>query len=279
MSVAFWSGVIRDGMAVPTTHSLSAMTDDLVDLLSSPDPDHRDGIAYPVLASWIEDGVYDERLERLGDSLCGLLEEGLGERDTDSVFLRSYSSLLIGEAIARDTAYPLLDGPVVRRWGDRLTRWYLAEQDLRGWVDEKGWAGAIAHGADSIGRLGDSRHLHRSHLVFLLDTLAERLITTEPFLVAGEPDRLALATFQVLRRDEVTMDDLEPWLKRLTDHGHAQPSNAQHPFLIAGNVQNYLRALALQLALVPRAPAIRHDLLKPLYDSLRTTNPEYLPAR
>ena len=44
-------------------------------------------------------------------------------------------------------------------WGDRLATWFLTERDTRGFVPGKGWAHAVAHGADAIGALGESPHL------------------------------------------------------------------------------------------------------------------------
>ena len=45
---------------------------------------------------------------------------------------------------------------------------------------------------------------------------------------------------------------------------------------MTGNVQSYLRALHLQLALAPRPPACRADLLLVLIGHLRTANHAYL---
>ena len=47
----------------------------------------------------------------------------------------------------------------ILEWGDRIATWFLRERDLRGFVPGKGWAHAIAHGADALGALGESPHL------------------------------------------------------------------------------------------------------------------------
>ena len=44
-------------------------------------------------------------------------------------------------------------------WGDRIATWYVRERDLRGFVPGKGWAHAVAHGADALGALGRLPHL------------------------------------------------------------------------------------------------------------------------
>ena len=53
-------------------------------------------------------GVYDDLLAGLGDGMAAGLGVGLGERDTDSVFRRSFSALVLAECIARDNDRPLL---------------------------------------------------------------------------------------------------------------------------------------------------------------------------
>jgi hypothetical protein len=50
------------------------------------------------------------------------------------------------------------------------------------------------------------------------------------------------------------------------------------PHLKSGNAQAFLRALHLQLALGPRPPEVRPDLLLVLVDALRATNPQFLKA-
>ena len=84
---------------------------------------------------------------------------GLGERDTDSVFRRSFSALMLGECIAPRQRRPLVAGGKVLDWGDRVATWLLREHDLRGFVPGKGWAHAVAHGADAIGALAQSPHV------------------------------------------------------------------------------------------------------------------------
>ncbi len=117
----------------------------------------------------------------------------------------------------------------------------------------------------------------RLELTVLLDVIADRLLApTRARLVHGEDDRLAMATMRVLRRNLVGLDVLEPWVARLA--GHAQPAaeGDDDPYLVAGNVQSYLRSLHLQVALAPRPPACRADLLLVLIDQLKRANPRQL---
>jgi hypothetical protein len=277
MSSTFWEQVKANGLKVPDDRPLADLTTELTAMLGDPDPAIRDGIAYPTLATWISDGVYDDLLDGLGDGMAAGLGVGLGQDASDTVFRRSFSVLVLAECITRDNQAHLVPGGTMVRWGDRVASWFVRERDLRGFVAGKGWAHAIAHGADAIGALALSETMGRLELTVLLDVLADRLLLpTEYFLVHGETDRLARATMCVLRRDLVGLEVLEPWLARLSNGAYPNGLGETDPYFVTANVQSYLRALHLQLALAPNPPANRSDLLLSILDRLRESNPEYL---
>ena len=276
MSSAFWEQVVADGLKVPPGRPLDEMTAELTRMHGDPDPAVRDGVAYPTLATWITDGVYDDLLTGLGDGMCDGLDVGLGEAGTDTVFRRSFSALVVTECIDRDSAAALVPTDVVLRWGDRVAGWLVREQDLRGFVPGHGWAHAVAHGADAIGALARSPGFGRLELTVLLDVVADRLLlpTTE-FFTCGEDDRMALAVMHVLRRNLLDLDVLEPWVARVAEAAVPHGDQQQNPFLVAGNVQAFLRSLHLQLALGAQHPEVRADLLLVLIEHLRRTNAPY----
>ena len=167
-------------------------------------------------------------------------------------------------------------------WGDRLATWLLRERDLRGFVPGKGWAHAVAHGADALGTLARSPHVGANELTVVLDVIADRLLLpVDRLFTNGEPDRLAAATMEVLRRNRLPLKVVEPWIARLVaGAGHPRSSyDDRDPHLAGGNAEAFLRALHLQLALGPRPPEVRSDLLLVVVDALRTTNPHYLQQR
>jgi hypothetical protein len=280
MSGSYWKQVVERGFGVPSDRPLDDLTAELTRMLGSTDPRLRDETAYPALATWTDRGVYDRLLAGLGDGMAAGLTVGLGERGTDTVFRRSFSVLILGECIARDNAARGLVPPAkVLEWGDHVATWYLRERDLRGYVPGKGWAHAVAHGADALGALAESRNLHTPELTVILDVLADRLtLPVDTLFSHGEHDRMAAATMSVLRRNLVPLRVLEPWVARIAGNSlrKGRHQDDQDPFLLTGNAQAYLRALYLQLALAPRPPDVRSDLLLVLVDALKRTNRHYL---
>ena len=124
-----------------------------------------------------------------------------------------------------------------------------------------------------------------NELTVVLDVIADRvLLPVDAVFGTDEHDRLAAATMAVLRRGIVSLRVLEPWIARLAAAGRPAEDRdgaADHrrdPRLDTGNAQAFLRSLYLQLALGPRPPEVRSDLLLVVVDALRSTNPAYLQA-
>ena len=279
MSIGYWSQVQAAGFEVPSDRPLDDLTAELTTMLGSTRPEVRDGTAYPALTTWIERGVYDDLLAGLGDGMVAGLSVGLGESGTDTVFRRSFSALILSECLERTNEQHLLPGAKVLDWGDRIAVWFLTEADTRGFVPGKGWAHAIAHGADTIGALGESPHLAGAEHAVLLDVLAERL-TQQPAeapLAAGEPDRIAAAAMRILRRNTLGTDVLEPWVHRIGAAANPFGGPVDHdPFAATAAPQAFLRALFVQLSLAPEPPTVRPDLLLVVIEALRMTNDPYL---
>jgi hypothetical protein len=173
----------------------------------------------------------------------------------------------------------LLPSDKILEWGDKVTGWLVRERDVRGFVPDRGWAHAVAHGADALGVLAESPRFGLNELTVLLDVIADRVLEPTPTpLCAGEPDRLARATMSLFRRRLVPLRMIEPWLARIAAAASAQVPGGQDPFLTTGNPEAFLRALHLQIALAPEPIGIRADLLLDVVDALRASNAAYISA-
>jgi Protein of unknown function (DUF2785) len=277
MPTPLWESVLASGYAVPEGHALDDLTIQLTTMLGSTDPDLRDGVAYPVLATWISRGVYDELLAGLGDGMVTGLSVGLGQTETDTVFRRSFSALILAECIRRDNAHGLVPPDTMLGWGDAVASWIIRERDLRGFVDDKGWAHAMAHGADALRYIAQCLYFGLNELTVLLDVIADRLLTpVERLWTDGEIDRFAQATMAIVRRDVVPTNVIAPWIARISAaadlSGHDWSTS---PFVSTGHPEGFLRALYLQVDFKESTP--QRDVLLPLLKSaLKAANPHTL---
>ena len=84
-SAAFWHQIAQNNYAVPTGGDVASLTDELIELLGSRDPELRDEIAYSTLAAWIYQTrvIEPAPLRRVVDRLLANLKDDIGERGTD----------------------------------------------------------------------------------------------------------------------------------------------------------------------------------------------------
>jgi hypothetical protein len=239
---------------------VAELTPELLGWLGSTDPELRDEFAYRILAAWIERGQYgSDQLRTMAKQMTANLEAGLGEQGTDSVYLRTYSVLILMEIVAFDNANPFLDQADLDGFLEAALGYLLRERDLRSWVPGPGWANAIGHTADLLMMLARSPHLGATELQRILDAIADRLLTPAPAVfVHHEDERLAYATLNVLRRNLVDRNWLVAWLDRFTaapgqeSWRAAYASEAESAARV--NVTAFLRSLYFQLILTESPP-------------------------
>lgn len=270
--VAFWRAVAAANYAPPPGGDVSSLTNELIDLLGSPDPELRDEIAYSTLASWIyQQKLIDvATLRHMADRLLENLTSHVGERDTDTVLRRSFSALTLSVIVGRDNNDPFLDAPEWHRIERAAVAYADAERDLRGYDPEKGWLHSAAHMADLLKFLGRSRHLDADGQHRLLDAVGRKLTTASVVFTFGEDERLARALVSLTARKDFNASNFDTWLTQ------AKPPVAQKPTLAELRaIQNWKNALAKLEVLLSNDPqpsdgaaAARTSLraaLKPLF--------------
>lgn len=204
-----WTRILDNDFAVPQGVRPVDLLDDLLDGLAAADPAVRDGLVYPVFATWVERGHFDDSAELVGERICTQLAH-------PQIQARTFAALIIAELVSRDTARPIVSASVMGRWYDAFSCWWLAEKDLRGYDTSLGWLHAVAHGADTVGAFGVSRHSDAERLRDLIGLVITRVLRDEHLWDALEDQRLALALTSTLLRDELAHNDVEAWLLRIS---------------------------------------------------------------
>lgn len=277
MEREFWHHIIENRYALPDNHSLVDLTIELLEYLASPDPELRDTFAYDILARWIIlYGYYDpDELRAMIEWLVPRLAEGLGEQNSDSVFVRSYAALILSLIIYRDNQTSFLSAAEVRSVLNHARYYFVTEQDLRAYVPGKGWANACGHTADLLKFLARSSLLEAQDLMRLLDAIADRLTTGSSCVIFShdEDDRLAQAALSAIRRDSLTMYELTDWLSRFHDWKASQPKtsseyNAAYHATYQ-NIRNFVRSLYAYMQLSPHLNSEADDLLPELLATIR----------
>jgi len=224
---AYWRAVIADDYTPPTDTALPLLARELSAALGSTDAELRDDIAYSVLTQWL----YVKRLmpPALRDELLAQwtmnLQEGIGDRRTDSILRRSFSALMLAVAVALDNEAAYLDRKGYEALLNAAMAYLRAEQDTRGFDADKGWMHSVAHTADLLKFLGRSRHLERSEQAVILSGIAAKVAQLDHVLVHGEDERLARAVVSIVSRPDVDMQAFRAFLASLAlSRGDGLPS-------------------------------------------------------
>jgi hypothetical protein len=236
MDVSFWQAIVDADFAVPIGLTVSDLTPQLVDLLGSTNSHLRDDFGFTILAVWIDRGGYysPDQLRELGAQLAHNLSIGIGETETDSVFQRAFSALILGKVIDADNRETFLSATAVHRWLDQALTYVHAERDVRGFVPGKGWAHAVAH-------------------------MGTRMSKPVPYVYrALEDERMAYAVMVALQRELLTPAFLMSWVDRLAHRWSGERwstvSKSGENANAYNNTRQFLRSLYFQLLLGIRAP-------------------------
>jgi hypothetical protein len=248
--VDFWRAIVHNGYAPPAGSDVAALAGELSDLLASPDPELRDEIAYATLATWIYQKriVEPDTLRILTNQWLRNLAAGLGERDTDGVFRRSFSALTLSVVVARDNAAPFLTEEELRRIEAAAIAYLDAERDIRGYDATKGWMHSAAHTADLLKFIARSRYVTPSDSRRILDAIAAKLARSASVFVNGEDERFARGVLSIINRADFDADGFRTWTTTIRPGRMAErPTVAE--LSAAQNVKNFLSMLEVLLSL------------------------------
>lgn len=276
MDKEFWLALEKNDYKIPDGYEIGELTKTLFGYLGNLDPELRDEIAYIVYANWLKRDRYSRDEIRLHiEELLANLEIRIGETQSDSVFLRTFSILLLAEIVHNDNKKSLLEETDIRAILAKGL-WYLdAEKDPRGHIPVQGWAHALAHTADLMMVLGKNRHMKKDDLEKILQGMADKLVHSTTWVyIHGEDERLANAVTTILQRNLLTEDFLKAWFKSLTepepawndayvDEGKAK---AFH------NTRNFLRSLSESIRRMDAFPE-KGTVSQFTYDALDNLKP------
>jgi len=212
-AIEFWRSIAQHDYVLPSGSDLPALTAELEEYLASPDPERRDEIAYSTLAVWIYGKrlIGPDLLRPLTDRLVANLKQGIGQRDSDTVFMRSFSALVLSVVAARDNAAPYMTAAEFRRLEDAALAYLAAEQDLRGYDARTGWMHSAAHTAGLLKFLARSRFLEPPDQRRLLDAVAAKVSSAPTVFTHGEDERFARTVLSIVNRSDFDRSAFKEW--------------------------------------------------------------------
>lgn len=242
----------------------------MVTHIGSLDPELRDDLIYTTFVNLIyrQQALSAGQLRYL---LQKALDEehlfyGIGEQDTDSVFTRTFSVLLLPLILIAHRRQPFLSPHEVGQVQQSLLSYLHEERDRRGYVQGKGWAHAIAHAADALDDLAQCVETDTEGLREILSAVRETLCVTEIY-THGEEERLVTPVIAILRRGVLAEDELVLWIEGFADAVLAIEEMPQRIYL-QSSVKNFLQSLYFRL----RWAELADGLPPVIFETLRRLN-------
>ncbi len=225
--------------------------DDFIDLmitnLGTIDPELRDKLIYSTFAKWIRENKINSRqahyiLERcLGDSHLFFC---IGETNNDSVFTRSFSSLLIASLMNKDREARIFTENQFANVFHKSVIYLSSEKDTRDFVGEKGWAHAIAHGADLLDSCVKHPMYNSEFHEITLNTISSCLFLGVIY-IDDEDERLVLVV-QSLIDNGIEDGILETWIDNISkelNEIHIQEGYSLRYFRTKTSILNFYKTL------------------------------------
>lgn len=279
MDKDFWRAILKNDCLLPTGRAAREYLEELLQNLGSTDPELRDELSLTILSNWLERRDFsDTEMRALLEPMIANLSVGIGESGSDSVFLRTFSALILAELIHCDNKKSYLTQAEVMQVLEHGLRYLLAEQDGRGFVPEKGWAHALAHTADLLMVLSASRYLRAPELERILQGIAARLIDSgHTIYINDEDERLNRVIVTILDRDLLAIETLAAWSQSLVQvegenrwkeaYYDEKRDHARH------NVKTFLRSLHYRLVKSGKQRASSMAFIPILQENLKVLTP------
>src|SRR5579871_1612805 len=132
---------------IPEDIDRFAFLEALLQNFDTTDVELRDELTYMILAHAVIDQETADRLtaEQRESLLLTCIDDAhifysIGEAGTDSVFMRSFSLLIIAALLYTDTRLQQISEEATRETHTALLRYAREERDWRGYIKGKGWA-------------------------------------------------------------------------------------------------------------------------------------------
>ena len=218
--------------------------------IGSTDGNLRDKLIYSSFSSWIlNDNAVDH--EQLRKILSVITDEQhilykIGEQNTDSVFTRAFSVLIIPLLLISNRAKPFITTSEIYEIKRQLLIYLENEKDLRGHVDGKGWAHSIAHAMDAVDDLVQCGELNKSDLEEILEAIQKVVCLQEMVYTHGEDERIVTPVIAIIKRGLLSDDEISKWIKKFSEITLTIKTWPEKLY-IRSNVKNFLQSFYFRL--------------------------------
>lgn len=256
---AFWQAIVDHDFAPPTPDAAVPLARELSTYVASPDPVLRDDLCYTILVDWMykKHLIPPDVVRSIAAEWQANLRRDIGSVDTDAVFRRSFSALMLSvvAAMSVEGTPPSFDASAdeIHALLASALEYLQAEKDVRGYDPQKGWMHSAAHTADLLKFLARSKHFTVADQHAVLDAIGRKLREAPVVFTHGEDERFARTILSIVRRSDFDQPAFTTWLKDALPA--RTPDSIRDPAYLRGrqNVTNLFAKLEVLLSLEDEA--------------------------
>lgn len=252
--------------------NVSALIPSMLEHIGSTDSELRDDLIYSAFNIWIlrYNLIAPERLHELAlEAISNRhIFYHIGDEESDSVFRRTFSMLLLPLVLIAHRERPFLSKAEIVQIKESLLRYTHEEKDRRGFVPVKGWAHSVAHCADALDDVAHCTELGENDLREILAAVAPIVCRKDAVYTCGEEERLSTVILAVLSRGLLPDAELAQWISNFTDA--VKPVLKSHErMVLRSNIKNFLQSLYFRI----QWEFGEHSILTPIERSLFMISP------
>lgn len=247
--------------------NISKLTTAMLREIGNVDQELRDELIYSSFSQLILEDFYSD--EELKDILTVCLDKDhlfyeVGEVEEDSVFTRSFSSLIIAMILLVNLQRNFLASTDIEVVSASLLKYLDQERDVRGLVHEKGWAHSIAHVADALDELVKQPNLSIENAENIFTAIFNKMAFNKDYFHYEEDERMVNPVIAMLQRGLNESMVCEKIAELATELKQKFSTGDQTYFIFRANVKQFLRSLYFHLETIEENTEIRNSIKQAL---------------
>ncbi|EAG4183110.1 TPA_asm: DUF2785 domain-containing protein [Listeria monocytogenes] len=223
--------------------------DTMLSYLSSIDSELRDHIAYNIFSEWlvVQDNLTTEQKMRIYNYAVNKnnLLFKINIIDSDAVFQRSFSALIIALLLENNKVHNFLTDNEIRKTLDLLIELLEKEKNTHSFIEEKGWAHCIAHTADALDELIYQRAINEIDVKKIMTAITFFYKNNTNILTGEEDERLSNILITALFEQKINNEEVKNWLNSISE---TIPSHLPEIPLI--NIKQFTQTLLIKLTVL-----------------------------
>jgi len=236
----------------------------MLEHIGSVDSELRDGLIYGTFYTLIlQKNLLDSTIlsNMLDYCLTNLLCKGIGENPTDSVFTRTFTSLLIALILTRDNEDDFLEAYKIEELTNKVMAYLETEKDVRGYVPGKGWAHSVAHVSDLVDELVQNAKFNKASYIAILRPLWNMMLQIDYAFIHDEDERLLVPLFTMLERGLPQQEVITLLNETMaTMSAQKEQLDVQHYRILRFNWKTLLKSFYIQTADRPQYKALHQSI-------------------